>query len=42
MKHKTFNIIAHLLGALVLLFIAAPVIGLFAKTELKRLLVIKK
>ncbi len=35
MKHKTFNIIAHLLGALVLLFIAAPVIGLFAKTELK-------
>lgn len=35
MKHKTFNHIAHLLGALVLLFIAAPIIGMIAKTELK-------
>lgn len=35
MKHKTFNLIAHVLGAIVLLFIAAPIIGMMAKTELR-------
>lgn len=34
MKHKTFNLIAHLLGALVLLFITAPIIGMIAHTEM--------
>lgn len=38
MKHQTFQIIAHLLGALILLFIIAPVIGMFAQTEISDLL----
>ncbi len=36
MKHRTFNNIAHIAGAFILLFIAAPIIGIFAKTNPKQ------
>ncbi|MFA6949157.1 MAG: ABC transporter permease [Lentimicrobiaceae bacterium] len=32
MKHRTFYLISHFLGALILLFIAAPIIGMITKT----------
>lgn len=39
MKHSTFFIIASLAGALILLFIAAPIIGMFAKTGISEVIV---
>lgn len=37
MKHKTFITVAHIMGALILLFIAAPIIGMFTSTGFNEL-----
>jgi molybdate/tungstate transport system permease protein len=40
MRHSTFYLIATVAGAFILLFIAAPVIGMFAKTGLQEIITV--